>query len=227
MSLKYETEKFTIYYNDCDKRYLAKMVNVFEDKRQSILDFFKLENVKPVIKLYDNISEYKENIMEYFKKNYGYREYQVWMIANTEDGNINMLSLDLVRQINTFENYTEDEFCYNTIHEFTHVCQTKIGSTNPGWFYEVLATNLGNPECQHDIKTPFTLEELQTSFDSIDGYGAVYSIGKELFNNYDNDFIYGLVMDKDDTRLNTVTASIINDINSKLVNNNQPNKKHV
>jgi hypothetical protein len=91
----------------------------------------------------------------------------------------------------------------------------------------VLATNLGNPECQHDIKTPFTLEELQTSFDSIDGYGAVYSICKELFNNYDNDFIYGLVMDKDDTRLNTVTASIINDINSKLINDNQPNKKHV
>ena len=57
--------------------------------------------------------------------------------------------------------------------------------------------------------------------------GAVYSICKELFNNYDNDFIYGLVMDKDDTRLNTVTASIINDINSKLINDNQPNKKHV
>ena len=53
MSLKYETENFTVYYNDCDKRYLAKMVNVFEDKRylakmvnvfedkrQNILDFF-------------------------------------------------------------------------------------------------------------------------------------------------------------------------------------------
>lgn len=24
MSLKYETENFTVYYNDCDKRYLAK-----------------------------------------------------------------------------------------------------------------------------------------------------------------------------------------------------------
>ena len=28
-------------------------------------------------------------------------------------------------------------------------------------------------------------------------------------------------MDKDNTRLNTVTASIINDINSKLINDNQ------
>ena len=64
MSLKYETENFTVYYNDCDKRYLAKMVNVFEDKRHNILDFFKLGNVKPVIKLYDNISEYKESINE-------------------------------------------------------------------------------------------------------------------------------------------------------------------
>lgn len=149
------------------------------------------------------------------------------MIANTEDGNINMLSLNLVKQIDNFENYTEDEFCYNTIHEFTHICQDIVGSNNPGWFWETIATNLGNPECQHDIKTPFTLEELQTSFDSIDGYGAVYSIGKELFSNYDKDFIYGLVVDKDNTRLNTVTEAIINDINSRLINDNQINKKHV
>ena len=34
VALKYETENFTVYYNDCDKRYLAKMVNVFEDKHK-------------------------------------------------------------------------------------------------------------------------------------------------------------------------------------------------
>ena len=226
MSLKYETENFTVYYNDCDKRYLAKMVNVFEDKRQNILDFFKLENVKPVIKLYDNISEYKENIMESFKKNYGYREYQDWMIANTEDGNINMQSLVLVRSQEDFKDYTEEEFCYNACHEFVHLCQEMVNSENPAWFWEVIATSIGNPECQHEIDDNFTLKDMD-NFDSIDGYGAVYSIGKELFNNYDNDFIYDLVMDKDDTRLNTVTASIINDINSKLINDNQPNKKHV
>ena len=40
------------------------------------------------------------------------RQYESWMIANTEDGNINMLSLYLVKQIEGFELYTEEEFCY-------------------------------------------------------------------------------------------------------------------
>lgn len=45
MTLKYDTENFTIYYNDCDKRYLAKMINVFEEKRQSILDWKMLNQL--------------------------------------------------------------------------------------------------------------------------------------------------------------------------------------
>ena len=225
MSLKYETDNFMIYYNDCDKKYLDKLITVFKSRRQKILDFFKLEDFKPTIKLYDNISEYKDNIIESFKRNYGDREYQDWMIANTEDGNINMLSLDLVKRIEGFNNYSEEEFCYNTAHEFTHVCQERVGSNNPGWFWETLATNLGNPECQHDVKEPFTLEQLETSFDSIDGYGAVYSIGKELFNLYDNEFIYELVTDKNNQKLNTVVGNIISDINEQLVTEPKHSRK--
>lgn len=225
MSLKYETDNFMIYYNDCDKKYLDKLITVFESRRQKILDFFKLEDFKPTIKLYANISEYKDNIIESFKRNYGDREYQDWMIANTEDGNINMLSLDLVKKIEGFNNYSEEEFCYNTAHEFTHVCQERVGSNNPGWFWETLATNLGNPECQHDVKEPFTLEQLETSFDSIDGYGAVYSIGKELFNLYDNEFIYELVTDKNNQKLNTVVGNIISDINEQLVTEPKHSRK--
>lgn len=225
MSLKYETDNFMIYYNDCDKKYLDKLITVFESRRQKILDFFKLEDFKPTIKLYANISEYKDNIIESFKRNYGDREYQDWMIANTEDGNINMLSLDLVKKIEGFNNYSEEEFCYNTAHEFTHVCQERVGSNNLGWFWETLATNLGNPECQHDVKEPFTLEHLETSFDSIDGYGAVYSIGKELFNLYDNEFIYELVTDKNNQKLNTVVGNIISDINEQLVTEPKHSRK--
>lgn len=72
------------------------------------------------------------------------------MIANTEDGNINMQSLDLVRQINGYSKYTEEEFCYNAVHEFVHICQQLVGSNSPSWFWEVIATVLGNPECQHE-----------------------------------------------------------------------------
>ena len=136
------------------------------------------------------------------------------MIANTEDGNINMQSLDLIRQLNDYNNYTEEEFCYNAAHEFTHICQQEINSNSPGWFWEVLATNLGNPECQHEATEPFTLEDLNNNFDKIDGYGIAYKIGKYLFKNYDNDFILQLA--HDNSKLETVINDIINKLNNSI-----------
>ena len=69
------------------------------------------------------------------------------------------------------------------------------------------------------------MDQLETSFDSIDGYGAVYSIGKELFNLYDNEFIYELVNDKNNQKLNTVVGNIISDINEQLVTEPKHSRK--
>ena len=144
------------------------------------------------------------------KKEIKPREYQSWMIANTEDGNINMQSLDLVMTQKDYSLYTEEEFCYNACHEFTHLCQQQIGSENPGWFWEVIATTLGNPECQHEIKENFSLEDIN-NFDQIDGYSAVYKIGKYLFSNYPHDLI--LEMIKNNEKLNDIIPTIIDSVN--------------
>ena len=203
----YEDELFEIYYNECDNKYISDLVNTVKNRMPNILDFFKIKRDKKiVIKLYNNVDEYKDNLEKSFKrqaieeskkegKEIKPREYQSWMIADTEDGNINMLSLDLVLQNPDFKNYTVKEFCFNACHEFTHLCQQQISSNSPGWFWEVLATTLGNPECQHSCNDIFTLKDLEENFDNIDGYGIAYKIGRYLFENYDNDFILSLVTD--------------------------------
>ena len=216
----YENDYFIIYYNECDKRYIERLINILNERIPNILSFFKinLQN-KVIIKLYDNLDEYKNNITSSFKKAFlngecnKEREFQYWMIANTEDGNINMQSLDLVKQLDDFNNYTEEDFCYNVAHEFTHICQQSIGSNSPGWFWEVLATNLGNPECQHATNSTFTLQDLNENFDNIDGYGIAYTIGKYLFEYYDNDFILELVTN------NNKLETVMNDVIIKLNNN--------
>lgn len=218
----YEDELFKIYYNECDSKYIEKLLLILKTRMPKILNFFQIKyNKKIVIKLYNNIDEYKTNLVESFEreakeenfkmgKEVKIREYKSWMIANTEDGNINMQSLDLVMMQDDYKNYTEEAFCYNACHEFTHLCQQQIGSENPGWFWEVLATNLGNPECQHEITGSFTLEDLG-DFDNMDGYGAVYKIGKYLFNNYSNAQILEMV--KSNEKLMEKMPIIIDAIN--------------
>lgn len=216
--MKYEDDKFIIYYNETDKRYLSKLISIITLRMPTILNFFKIDFTgKIVIKLYDNIQEYITNLENSFKKeaeikNIKPREYQEWMIANTEDGNINMQSLDLVKQIEGYETYTEEEFCYNACHEFTHLCQKQLPSESPDWFWEVLATVLGNPECQHTTNEPFTLKDLNENFDKIDGYGAAYKIGTYLFSNYDPSFILSLVHDND--KLYSIIEEVINKIHN-------------
>lgn len=207
--MKYEDQLFEIYYSEVDKDYISRLRSIVFSRLPDILDFFKIKfNGKIVIKLYDDIDCYKENLIASFERNaiedskkqgmkVEARKYEDFMIANTEDGNINMQSLKLVRMQDNYNNYTEEEFCLNACHEFTHLCQMQIGSENPGWFWEVIATTIGNPECQHDIKESFTYKDLNENFDKIDGYGAAYTVGKYLFANYSQDFILDMIKDNE------------------------------
>ena len=156
--MRYEDEKFIIYYNECDKDYINLLVKTINERSTFICDFFGIVyNEKIVIKLYNNLKEYKKNLEDSFRRQNLERKYENWMIANTEDGNINMQSLDLVKQQDDFKYYTDQIFCYNACHEFTHLCQQYLNSKNPGWFWELIATNIGNPENQHECDDIFTL----------------------------------------------------------------------
>lgn len=219
----YEDERFIIYYNECDKRYLDLLISVLNKRIPIICNFFKKNfDKKIIIKLYNNIDEYKNNLINSFKKeakenNCDERVYQDWMIANTEDGNINMQSLDLVKLQSDFRNYSEEEFCYNAAHEFTHLLQQSVDSKNPGWFWELIATNIGNPECQHLNNQVFTLDDLNNKFDIIGGYGIVYTFGKYIFDNYNHETILSWIKDND--RLMSEIEKVIEKYNKELGDN--------
>lgn len=224
--MKYEDSKFIIFYNECDKRYIDKIISIVNMRMPKILEFFKLKyDKKIVIKLYNDLDLYKNNLKNSFKieaeiqsrkqnKKIEQREYCDFMIANTEDGNINMQSLDLVKLQDDYKEYTEEDFCFNACHEFVHLCQQQIGSTNPGWFWEVIATNLGNPECQHETNESFTIEDLEMNFDKIDGYGAVFKLGKYLFECYKDNPSEILEMIIDNEKLNKVLPNMILEVNN-------------
>lgn len=216
--MRYEDDKFIIYYNECDKKYIELLVKTINERSSFICDFFGIVyNEKIVIKLYDNLEEYINNIENLFKREAKEqktesRTYQNWMIANTEDGNINMQSLDLVKKQDDYKNYTVLEFCFNACHEFTHLCQQYLNSENPGWFWEVIATNIGNPEVQHECNDSFTLKDLNERFDKIDGYGIAYSFGKYIFENYARNTILSWI--KDNEKFKKEIESAIDKYNS-------------
>ena len=211
--MRYEDEKFIIYYNECDKDYINLLVKTINERSIFICDFFGIVyNEKIVIKLYNNLEEYKKNLEDSFRRQNLERKYENWMIANTEDGNINMQSLDLVKQQDDFKYYTDQIFCYNACHEFTHLCQQYLNSKNPGWFWELIATNIGTPENQHECDDIFTLEDLYERFDDIDGYGIVYKFGKFIFENYDRNTILSWI--KDNEKFKKEIESAIDKYNS-------------
>ena len=211
--MRYEDEKFIIYYNECDKDYINLLVKTINERSIFICDFFGIVyNEKIVIKLYNNLEEYKKNLEDSFRRQNLERKYENWMIANTEDGNINMQSLDLVKQQDDFKYYTDQIFCYNACHEFTHLCQQYLNSKNPGWFWELIATNIGTPENQHECDDIFTLEALYERFHDIDGYGIVYKFGKFIFENYDRNTILSWI--KDNEKFKKEIESAIDKYNS-------------
>jgi len=76
-------------------------------------------------------------------------KYYDWMNAHTYDSNINLLPVRLASLSSAHKDITREEIAIDACHEFVHICQAKasgINSTQNSWFWEALATNLGNPE---------------------------------------------------------------------------------
>lgn len=212
-----ENEYIIVEYNECDKEYISDLIRVFLSRMSKIASFFNITFEDKIrIVLYDNLDKYKENLIESFQKEAELnkeepRQYEAWMIANTEDGNINMLSLSIASKMEKNEGLTKAEFIYNASHEFVHLCQTKCGSDSPSWFWEVLATYLGNPECQHETTDIITIEGLYEDFDYIDNYGSAFKIANYLFNKYSKEDILSLIKEND--KLKKVIIQDLEEIN--------------
>lgn len=188
-----ETENFIIEYDDIV--YIDKIVEKLEKEMRRILDFFELNNLskKKKVKIWNNILEYQKHLEKYVPK------YYEWMIADTYDGNINVLSIEQCKKTKSHFDIELEKFLKNIIHEFVHSCQQEINSNskNVEWFWEALATNLGNP-FDHVTSIQCAKEDLMNDFNSLfNNYNTAYTIGKYMIEKLSHNKILEYVKNRE------------------------------
>lgn len=115
--MQYENERFIVFYNHNDEN-IQQLIATLESKFKEIMNFFGLENIsrKVIVKIYYLIDDYKKHLIPYLEE-MG-EIYHDWMIADTMDDNINMLELNLCRELSSHRNETIEDQMQNILHEF-------------------------------------------------------------------------------------------------------------
>ena len=182
-----EKNNFIITYDE-NISYIPEVVDYLESKINTIMNYFELDsfNFKKQIVIYNNLETYKKHIEQFFK-------YYDYMCADTNDGNINLLSLEEAHKTKEHKDMTLDELKSPILHEFVHICQQEKElehlDSDIVWFWEALATNLGNPEAFSNISIKATNEEIN-NFNSLEqNYPTAFTIGNYMLENYSHEDI--------------------------------------
>ena len=182
-----EKNNFIITYDE-NISYIPEVVDYLEFRTKAIMDFFELDslNSKRKIIIYNNLELYKRHIEQFY-------EYHDYMCADTNDGNINLLSLEEAHKTKEHKDMTLDELKSTILHEFVHICQQESElehlDNDIVWFWEALATNLGNPEEFSKVIIKATNEEINNFNYLPQNYPIAFTIGKYMLGNYNHEAI--------------------------------------
>ena len=179
-----EKEKYIIE-TDTLPVYLDELLNHLDEKTEQITSFFQITKYDTKIKIviWDDLEKYKEHISKYM-------EYRDYMCGDTCDGNINILTLEEAHKEPPHKDMTLRELKNVTAHEFVHICHRyvqqgrKQDDYKDTWYYEVLATNLGNPDDFTLKYNEITHEKLLNFNKENNNYSMAYAIGRYMFENY-------------------------------------------
>ena len=177
---------FEIEYDE-NLTYIPKVIEYLESKMKDIMDFFELKSITPrKIVIYNDLETYKKQFERFGR----YRDY---VCADTNDGNINLLSLEAAHQTKTHANMSLEELKMTISHEFVHICQQEA-EVEPEkievvWFWEALATNLGNPSMFRKIEIEESNDEIANFSSLKNNYLIAFTIGNYLLENYSHDQI--------------------------------------
>lgn len=185
--MKLERDNFIIKCED-ELPYINEAVDYLEQKMKDVMDFFELDSLDKKINIvvWNDLEDYKKHIEEYF-------EYKDYMRADTNDGNINLLSIEEAHKTHEHANMTKDELKSTILHEYVHICQQNSElehiKNEIAWFWEALATNLGNPDKFKKISIKATNTEIK-DFNSLkDNYFIAFTIGNYMLENYSHEEI--------------------------------------
>ena len=212
-----EKSNFIITYDESIS-YIPEVVDYLESKINDILSFFELNSLNSKIKIviYNDLKLYKRHIEQFY-------EYHDYMCADTNDGNINLLSLDEAHKTKEHKDMTLDELKSTILHEFVHICQQESElehlDNDIVWFWEALATNLGNPEAFSKVTIKATNEEID-DFNSLpQNYPIAFTIGNYILENYGHEAILEYI--KYPSKLLSDSEKILNDAREWSNQNNK------
>lgn len=182
-----EKKSFIITYDE-NLSYIPEVVDYLESRINDIMSFFNLVSLssKRKIVIYNDLELYKKHIEQFY-------EYRDYMCADTNDGNINLLSLEEAHKTKEHKDMTLDNLKSTILHEFVHICEQESEVEHLDhdivWFWEALATNLGNPEAFSKVKIKATNEEID-DFNSLpQNYPVAFTIGNYMLENYNHNDI--------------------------------------
>ncbi len=205
MDYKERTEFMAVnFVLECDKKldYLSELEARLQKEASRILSFFHLTDLKEPkkIKIWTDRALYQKYLEPYVGT------YYEWMNGDTYDGNINLLSIEECQKTQAHQDMDFEELVETIQHEFVHACQQEINDDAEGveWFWEALATNLGNP-FDHVASLQCEAEDLIYRFTETPyNYVIAYTLGKYLLENYPHEKILDYVKHpehlKEDTR---------------------------
>ena len=177
-----EKQNFVIKYDD-ELSYINDSIDYLEMNMKDIMNFFEINSFQNKINIivWNNLEAYKKHIEKFF-------EYHDYMRADTNDGNINLLSIEEAHKTHTHANMNIDELKSTILHEFVHICQQQVqlekNNNDIVWFWEALATNLGNPEEFSKTRIKASNEEI-SNFNSLqNNYLIAFTIGNYMLENY-------------------------------------------
>lgn len=182
------------YEQKCGK--LAKQVSdILLADTERILQFFNLSKLRKSTQviIYSDVAEYIAHLEQCGQV------YQEWMIADTFDGRINLLSLEECCKTVSHKNMRIEDYSGLILHEFVHICQQEVNPNAYGciWFWEALATNLSG-QSMKEAEISCTPEELMFHYMELpDAYAISYRLGKYMLEHLSHEQIYAYIVNPD------------------------------
>ena len=186
--MTYETQHFSICYSQECVSLVKQIAGTLRDNMERIMGFFRLDQLDhkiPVV-IYSDRAAYISHIEECGQT---YRE---WMIADTFDGRIHILSMEECRRSQSHVHMEREEYARLIVHEFVHICQQQVEPDCDGcvWFWEALATNLSG-QVAEPVAISCSKEELMFEYQELPAaYAVSYPLGKYMLEHMSSDQIY-------------------------------------